>query len=79
MIAAKGIFDGKQVRLLEEVKIEKPTKVIVTFLNESDEEEDIPVEEIRRLAEQGKAFDFLNDTEEDIYTDDDLKVRYWNY
>lgn len=76
MIAAKGIFDGKQVKLLEEVKIEKPTKVIVTFLNESDEEEDIPVEEIRRLAEQGKAFDFLNDTEEDIYTDDDLKVRY---
>jgi len=34
--------------------------------------------EIRSLAEKGGSFDFLNDPEEDIYSDDDLVVRYNN-
>jgi len=38
--------------------------------------DDLPVAEIIKLAETGGAFDFLADPEEDIYTDDDLKVRY---
>lgn len=46
MIAVKGSYDGKRVKLLEEVKIKKPTKVIATFFDESDEEGDISVEEI---------------------------------
>lgn len=38
--------------------------------------DDLPAAEIAKLAESGGAFDFLADPEEDIYNDDDLKVRY---
>jgi hypothetical protein len=39
------------------------------------EEEDVPTFGIMRLAEQGGAFDWLAN-EEDVYTVDDLRVRY---
>jgi hypothetical protein len=38
-------------------------------------EADVPTWGIMRLAEQGGAFDWLAD-EEDLYTAEDLKVRY---
>ncbi|MBU0567988.1 hypothetical protein KKC52_08055 [bacterium] len=38
--------------------------------------DDIPVEGIMKLIETDKAFDFLNNPQEDIYTLDDLKERY---
>lgn len=38
--------------------------------------EDLPAAEIAKLAAAGGAFDFLAEPEEDIYSDDDLKVRY---
>ena len=39
------------------------------------DEDDLPAIGIMRLAEQGRAFDWLAD-EEDLYTLNDLKVRY---
>jgi hypothetical protein len=39
------------------------------------EEEEVPTLGIMRLAEQGGAFDWLAH-EEDLYTVDDLRVRY---
>jgi len=38
--------------------------------------DDLHAAEIAKLAESGGAFDFLAEPEEDIYSDDDLKVRY---
>jgi hypothetical protein len=38
-------------------------------------EDEAPVDGIMRLAEQGGAFEWLQ-AEDDIYTVDDLKVRY---
>ncbi|ETX03194.1 MAG: hypothetical protein ETSY1_00940 [Candidatus Entotheonella factor] len=38
-------------------------------------EDDVPTVGIMRLAEQGGAFDWLAD-EDELYTVDDLKVRY---
>lgn len=38
-------------------------------------QDDIPTQGIMQLAERGGAFDWLAD-EEDLYTVDDLKVRY---
>ena len=37
---------------------------------------DIPIEGLMMLAETSGAFDFLKDEKEEIYTVDDLKVRY---
>lgn len=39
------------------------------------EEDEVPVEGLMRLAEQGKAFDWLAE-EPDLYSVNDLKVRY---
>jgi hypothetical protein len=39
------------------------------------DEEEVPTVGIMRLAEQGRAFDWLAE-EEDLYTVNDLKVRY---
>jgi len=38
--------------------------------------DDLSANEMAKLAEQGGAFDFLAAPDEDIYSDDDLKVRY---
>ncbi len=38
--------------------------------------DDLPVEGLMRLAEQGGSFEFLTDPREDVYALDDLKVRY---
>ena len=75
MLTVKAIYDGKNLKLLDKVSIKKPTNVLVTFLDDESDSE-IANEDLLLLAEKGGAFDFLNDPEEDIYTDDDLKVRY---
>lgn len=67
-------YDGKNVKLMDKLDRIKPGKVIVTFLDEKDTE--INNNEILIVAEKGGSFDFLNDPEEDIYTDKDLKVKY---
>lgn len=38
--------------------------------------DDLPTEGLMRLAETSGALNFLKDEKEDIYTVDDLKVRY---
>ena len=73
MLSIQGIYDGKVLRLLNKIKINSPKKVIITFLeNPSD---DFTTDELQIIAQEGGAFDFLND-EEDIYTDNDLIVKY---
>ncbi len=74
MLSVKAIYDGKNIKLLEDVKVSKPRKVILTFLD--DEELDFTSDEILFVAEKGGSFDFLNDPKEDIYTDANLKVKY---
>ena len=38
--------------------------------------DELPIEGLMRLAESSGALDFLEDDREDIYSVDDLKVRY---
>ena len=73
MLSVKGIYDGEKIRFLDEVKIKTPQKVIVTFLEEPEENFQ---KELYALAEKSSSFDFLKEPGEDIYTDKDLKVRY---
>ena len=79
MLAIKGLFDGKRVKLLEKLNVLKPQEVIIIFpdiLDTNDNE--ISHNEIFKIAEMSGTFDFLNDQEEDIYSDNDLKVKYKN-
>lgn len=74
MIAVRGLFDGKTIKLLEKVDVKEPQEVIITFLGAIRDKE--LYQGIYRIAERGGSFDFLNIPEEDIYSDDDLKVKY---
>ena len=79
MLAIKGLFDGMGVKLLEKTNIRKPQKVIIIFPEIGDtSDNEITHKGLYKIAEMGDAFDFLNDPEEDIYSDDDLKVKYEN-
>ena len=80
MIAVRAIYDGRQVKFLENIPETRPTSIIVTFLEDEPllGDSEISGSDIRYLADKGGAFDFLNDPEEDIYSDDDLVVRYEN-
>ena len=79
MLAIKGLFDGKHIKLLEKLNLRKAQEVIVVFPDTWDtSDNEISHKGIYKIAEMGGAFDFLNDPEEDIYSDNDLKVRYRN-
>lgn len=73
MLSIEGIYDGEKIRLTKDVKLKSPQKVIVTFLEET---ENGLQREIYSVAEKSSAFNFLKEPAEDIYTDRDLKVKY---
>ena len=64
MIAVAGIYDGENVLPLEKIPMSKKYKVIITFVEEIDE-----LEEIRQAAAQMDSFKFWESREEDIYQD----------
>ena len=64
MIAVAGIYDWENVLPLEKIPMSKKYKVIITFVEEIDE-----LEEIRQTAAQMDSFKFWESQEEDIYQD----------
>ncbi len=64
MIAIKGIYDGKKIIPLENLPINKKFKIIITLLEEFDEDE-----EIRNFSSQEDAFSFWHNEKENIYQD----------
>ena len=71
MVSVYAIYDGKTLRLLDNVRVDTPKKVIITFLDD-----DLEGFAMNHIAQVGGAFDFLELEEEDVYTDEDLKVKY---
>jgi methyl coenzyme M reductase gamma subunit len=64
MISVKGIYDGNNVQLLGERPTTKRYKVVVTFLEELDESEDI-----RTFSSRTEGLHFWSDDREDLYQD----------
>ncbi len=64
MVTIQGIFDGNKLIPLEKLPKGKKYKVIITFLEELTQ-----AEEIRYFTSQSDAFGFWEKTEEDIYQD----------
>ena len=62
MLAIKGIYDGDQVKLLNRPPQKKKYKVIVTFVEEINEDS-----ELRDFASKTDGLDFWLDENEDIY------------
>ena len=74
MQSIHAIYEGETVKFLEKINIKNPHNVIVTFLEEEIQENLNKV--VYKLADAGKSFDFLKEPEEDIYTDNDLKIKF---
>jgi len=74
MLSIQGTYDGKELKTFDVIQIKSPKKVIITFLE--DISDDITTDELTLIAQEGGAFDFLNNEEENIYTDKDLKVKH---
>ncbi len=64
MQTIEGIFDGSNFIPTEKIPVSKSYKVIITFVEEIDE-----TEEIRQLTAQTDGLDFWQDEREDIYQD----------
>jgi hypothetical protein len=64
MKAIRGIFDGEKFVALDNFSKKKKYKVIITFLEEYDEDE-----EIRIFSAQTDALSFWKDERENIYQD----------
>ena len=77
MLSVKAVYDGINLQLFENVKIEKPQQVIITFLGHQAVANDaISNSEIQQIISTSPSLDFLNNDAEDIYTDANLKIRY---
>ena len=75
-VIIEKISKNKAIIDLEVIKelVKKAKKV--DKINIIEKEEDISTKDLMKLIETSKAFDFLKDEGEDIYTIDDLKVKY---
>ena len=69
LIGNKALLSRIDLERLIELARRSETVALQTYVEES------PTHGIMKLAEQGGAFDWLAD-EEDLYTIEDLKVRY---
>ena len=64
MNTIEGVFDGKRIIPLGAIEGTKHYRVQITFV-----EELTPEEEVRLVASHSDAFEFWNDTREDLYQD----------
>jgi len=71
----KGIIKDGLIHPLEKTELKNNQEVLIYLPND---ESDMIHQELYHQASKGKSFDFLNDPEEDIYSEHDLKVKYNN-
>lgn len=64
MYSIKGIYENGEVKLFEEAHAATPCNVIVTFLNEDEQE----IKSIRESIDED-SFQFWMAKEEDVYQD----------
>ena len=68
--AEKVLVDrGELQRLIDVARQVEEVEVI-------EVQDDLPVEGLMRLVEEARSFSFLADPREDVYSVEDLKVRY---
>jgi len=65
--AIEAIYENGCLRLLKKLHLPEHIKVRIAILDDSD----ISSMDLARLAEKGKAFDFWDNPEDDIYNLDD--------
>lgn len=69
MTSVKGVYENGQIKLLEEIKTKTPQKVIVTFIDEESQWEDIDVRTLSLSQPEDFFKNYLTDEREDLYQD----------
>ncbi len=69
---------GAEKALVDRAELERLIAVArqVEEVELIDVQDDLPAEGLMRLVQEGGSFSFLADPREDVYTLNDLKVRY---
>jgi predicted DNA-binding antitoxin AbrB/MazE fold protein len=70
MRTIRTVFRAGSFKPLESIDLPENTPVTVALLDNDD----LSAEALAKLASDGKAFDFLNDPRENIYTQSDGKA-----
>jgi hypothetical protein len=65
MLAVNGIYDGKNIRLTEKVTEKKKYRVVVTFIEELEQTDNV----VRDFSAQTRGLEFWENEREDIYQD----------
>ena len=73
LLSVEAVYDGDKIKM-PAIKMHKPCKVIITFLEVLSQSEDEYIFDM--LLTSDPAFDFLKSEQEDIYTDNDLMERF---
>ena len=67
MLAVQGIYNGKTIKPLQPFPEKKKYKVIITFLEEIPDNQEINL--VRNLSSQTDGLTFWNSEKEDLYQD----------
>ena len=65
MLAVNGIYDGKSVKITDKMTEKKRYKVVVTFIEELQQQDN----DLRDFSSRTSGLDFWMDSKEDIYQD----------
>jgi hypothetical protein len=65
MLAVRGIYDGKSVKITDRITEKKRYRVVVTFIEELPQNES----ELRDFSAQTSGLEFWEDSKEDLYQD----------
>lgn len=65
MLAVRGIYDGKTVKITDKITEKKRYRVVITFVEELPQEDN----SLRDFSAQTSGMDFWKDAREDIYQD----------
>ena len=78
MLSVNTKYDVKQLKFAEKVEVSNEEDVRVVFLNRKNLiQADISGTQIQTLLMDSGSLSFLESDKEEVYSDKDLKVKYW--
>ncbi|MCY7420544.1 MAG: DUF104 domain-containing protein [Chitinophagaceae bacterium] len=69
MKTVKGVYENGEIKLLEKTSIAGSKKVLVTFIDEEEENEETAIRDISLQYSSQTLEDYINDEREDLYQD----------
>ncbi len=75
MTTVKGIYENGRIKLLEKVRFKTGKKVLVTFLEEENVDEDAQLRNLSLTQPDNFLIEYIRDEREDLYQDYAEKIK----